>query len=153
MKKIGKISPESRNICFLELSEDFEGTKTNEFESDMVNEPSVFELLRFDCINCEVRTMNWEVWRMNYETGTMTMNRKFFFLPPMTARLWKPLPQQFTVSSKGNNSAKRSFTDLFPISKLCRWRWCSFVSLTFELPSENCIPPLQHPESRKLRII
>ena len=36
------------NICFLELSEEFR-TK-NEFKLTMVNEPSVFELLRFNCI-------------------------------------------------------------------------------------------------------
>ena len=36
-------------ICFLELAEEFRRDK-NEFELAMVNEPSVFELLRFDCI-------------------------------------------------------------------------------------------------------
>ena len=36
----------SLNICFLELRKNFVGTQ-NEFELAMVNEPSVFELLRF----------------------------------------------------------------------------------------------------------
>ena len=41
----------SLNICFHELSEEFRiGTK-NQLELAMVNEPSVFELLRFNCIN------------------------------------------------------------------------------------------------------
>ena len=34
------------NICFLELSE-----LKNEFESAMVNQPSVFELSRLDCMS------------------------------------------------------------------------------------------------------
>ena len=37
----------SLNICFLELSEEFRRISKNEFESDMVNEPPVFELLKF----------------------------------------------------------------------------------------------------------
>ena len=41
-----KISP---NICFLELSEEFRRDSKNEFELAMVNEPSVFELSRFNC--------------------------------------------------------------------------------------------------------
>ena len=40
----------SISICFLELSEEFRReSKKNEFEFAMVNEPSVFELLKFDC--------------------------------------------------------------------------------------------------------
>ena len=46
------------NICFLKLSEEFAGTKT-EFESAMVNEPSMFELLRFTC-NCSIRMLNFD---------------------------------------------------------------------------------------------
>ena len=38
------------NICFLELSEEFPRDSKNEFESATVNEPSVFESLRFYCI-------------------------------------------------------------------------------------------------------
>ena len=37
------------NICFLELSEEFH-RDSKKFELAMVNEPSLFELLRFDCI-------------------------------------------------------------------------------------------------------
>ena len=40
----------SLKIYFLELSEEFLGTQKNEFELAMVNEPLVFELLRFDYI-------------------------------------------------------------------------------------------------------
>ena len=40
----------SLNICFLELSEEFRKGLKNEFELAMVNEPSVFEPSRFDCI-------------------------------------------------------------------------------------------------------
>ena len=39
----------SVNICLLELQEEFRRDSKNRFESAMVNEPSVFELLRFDC--------------------------------------------------------------------------------------------------------
>ena len=46
--KIGKTHKISLDTCFLELSEYFR-RDTNEFELAMVNEPSVFELLRFDC--------------------------------------------------------------------------------------------------------
>ena len=41
----------SFNICFLERSNDFRRDSNNEFVLTMVNESSVFELLRFDCIN------------------------------------------------------------------------------------------------------
>ena len=40
----------SLNICFMELSEESHSDLKNEFESAMVNEPSVFEPNRFDCI-------------------------------------------------------------------------------------------------------
>ena len=37
------------NICFLMQSEEFRRDSKNEFKLVMVNEPSVFEQLRFDC--------------------------------------------------------------------------------------------------------
>ena len=40
----------SLDICFLELLEELCRDSKNKFELTMVNEPSVFELLRFDCI-------------------------------------------------------------------------------------------------------
>ena len=40
----------SLNICFPELSEESCRDSKNEFELSTLNEPSVFELLRFDCI-------------------------------------------------------------------------------------------------------
>ena len=48
----------SLNICFLELSEEFLRDK-NEFELTMVNEPSVFELLRFNCVRKEINGQTW----------------------------------------------------------------------------------------------
>ena len=39
----------SLNICFLELLEGFHRDSKNKFQSAMVNKPSVFKLLRFDC--------------------------------------------------------------------------------------------------------
>ena len=45
-----KIRKKSVNICFLELTEKLRRASKNEFELAMVNEPSVFELSRFDCI-------------------------------------------------------------------------------------------------------
>ena len=42
----------SLTFCFLELAKEFCRDSKNEFELAMVNEPSVFELLRFDCICC-----------------------------------------------------------------------------------------------------
>ena len=36
-----------RNICFLELSEEFPRNSKNVFETATINEPSVFEALRF----------------------------------------------------------------------------------------------------------
>ena len=38
------------DICFRDPSEEFRRDSKPEFELAMVNEPSVFELLRFDCI-------------------------------------------------------------------------------------------------------
>ena len=40
------------NICFQVLSEEFR-RDSNKVESALVNEPSVFELLRFDCMVCQ----------------------------------------------------------------------------------------------------
>ena len=40
----------SLNICFLDPLDKFRMDSKNQFELAMVNEPSVFELLRFDCI-------------------------------------------------------------------------------------------------------
>ena len=40
----------SVDICFLGLSEEFRRDFKTEFELSKKNEPSVFELLRFDCI-------------------------------------------------------------------------------------------------------
>ena len=48
--KIRKISKISLDICFLELSEAFSWGLKNEFELAMINESSVFDLLRFHCI-------------------------------------------------------------------------------------------------------
>ena len=39
-------------ICFQVLSEEFR-RDSNKVESALVNEPSVFELLRFDCMDCQ----------------------------------------------------------------------------------------------------
>ena len=43
------------SICFLELWELFRRDSKTKFESAMVNEPSVFELLRFDCSSSSSR--------------------------------------------------------------------------------------------------
>ena len=48
MIKLQNVPKISVNIYFLEISEMFLGLK-NDLESAMVNEPSVFELLRLDC--------------------------------------------------------------------------------------------------------
>ena len=37
-------------LCFLELSEEFRTDSKMSLKSAMLNEPSVFELLRFDCM-------------------------------------------------------------------------------------------------------
>ena len=47
--KIGKIPKISLNICFLELSDEISRGLKSEFKYATVNEPSVFELLRFYC--------------------------------------------------------------------------------------------------------
>ena len=45
-----KIRKNPKIFVFLRYRKNFVGTK-NEFELAMVNEPSVFELSRFDCIS------------------------------------------------------------------------------------------------------